>query len=183
MQLTQKERMYLQDAKSQEELCIAKYNHYSSIVQSPQLKQILQWAGQQETHHHQTISDLLQGRTPQMGGSGQTTTVNQIISQFATGASMSAGTRGRTSGGQQTQGQSMMASNTQFTGQGGLSDQQICQDLLSTEKAVSDMYDHAVFEASSLPLRQAFNHIQKEEQEHAFALFKYMEQMGWYQPQ
>ena len=31
MQLTQKEMMYLKDAKSQEELCIAKYTNYSPV--------------------------------------------------------------------------------------------------------------------------------------------------------
>lgn len=180
MQLTQKERMYLQDAKSQEELCIAKYNHYSGVVANQELKQILQWAGQQETHHLQTISDLLQGRTPQMGGQGHSIPVNQIISQTTSGASAN---RSRSPQGRSPQGQTMQASTSQFTGHGVLTDQQICQDLLTMEKAVSDMYDHAVFESTSQPLRQTLNHIQKDEQDHAFALFKFMEQMGWYQPQ
>ncbi|MBS3949247.1 MAG: spore coat protein [Peptococcaceae bacterium] len=209
MQLTQKEQMYLKDAKHHEELCIAKYNHYTQTVSCQQLKQILSWAGQQEANHLNTVSQLLQGQVPEMGGQqggmsggqsgqqgsmGQGGSISQVLNQM--GSQGSKQQSGSTSGSTQQQGGggkgqsysgSMMpsttASQTQFTGQGMLSDQQICNDLLTTEKAVSDMYDHAVFESTDQQLRQALSHIQKEEQGHAFALFQYMQQKGWYQAQ
>lgn len=210
MQLTQKEQMYLKDAKHHEELCIAKYNHYTQAVSCQQLKQVLAWAGQQETNHLNTVNQLLQGQVPQMGGQqgggqggqqgsmGQGGSVSQMLNQMGSQGSKQQGGGSQQQQGRGTQQQggsgkgqsysgSMMpgatASQTQYTGQGMLSDQQICNDLLTTEKAVSDMYDHAVFESTNQQLRQALNHIQKEEQDHAFALFQYMQQKGWYQTQ
>ncbi|MDP3486420.1 MAG: spore coat protein [Bacillota bacterium] len=198
MQLTQKEQMYLKDAKHHEELCIAKYNHYTEAVSCQQLKQVLSWAGQQETNHLNTVNQLLQGQMPQMGAqqsgmSGsqggqqgamrQGGSINQMLNQMGNHSTQQqgSGSRGQSYSGSMMSG--AIASQTQFTGQGMLSDQQMCNDLLTTEKAVSDMYDHAVFESTNQQLRQALNHIQKEEQDHAFALFQYMQQKGWYQAQ
>ena len=215
MQLTQKEQMYLKDAKKHEELCIAKYNHYTQAVSCQQLKQVLSWAGQQEANHLNTVTQLLQGQMPQMGGQqggmsggqggqqgsmGQGGSINQMLSQMGNqaggskqqqqqqqqggstvGTQQQGGNKGQSYSGSMMQGAT--ASQTQFTGQGMLSDEQICNDLLTTEKAISDMYDHAVFESTNQQLRQALNHIQKEEQDHAFALFQYMQQKGWYQAQ
>ncbi|MGE5654155.1 MAG: spore coat protein [Bacillota bacterium] len=196
-QLTQKEQLYLQDAQKHEELCIAKFNHYSQSVSCQQLKQVLQWVGQQETTHLQSVQQMLQGQIPQTGssqgsqqggqvtgqqgtqtqgqsGSGQSPSINQILSQIQSSVS------------QQSSNQQMQAgtaSQTQFTGQGQLSDQQICNDIITTEKAVNDFYGHCITETSNQQLRQVLNHIQKEEQDHAFAVYKYMEQKGWYQAQ
>ncbi len=196
LQLTQKERLYLQDAKHHEELCIAKFNHYSQMVSCQQLKQILQWAGQQETTHLQSIQQLSQGQIPQTGSSqggqqggqmsgqpgsqmqsqsGQTPSVDQILNQIQSSVSQ------QQSHGQQMQG--MSASQTQFTGQGQLTDQQICNDIVTTEKAVNDFYGTFITESSNQQMRQVLNHIQKEEQDHGFAIYKYMEQKGWYQAQ
>lgn len=214
MQLTQKEQLYLKDAKSHEELCIAKYNFYTQSASCQQLKQILSWAGQQENNHLNTINQLLQGQVPQMGGQqsqgqqssmGQGGSVTQMLSQMGGqgvgskqqqgGPQQQTGNQKQQQQQQQQQGgskgqsytgsmlQGATASQTQFTGQGMLSDQQMCTDLLTTEKAISDMYDHAVFESSNQQLRQALSHIQKEEQDHAFAIFQYMQQKGWYQAQ
>lgn len=201
MQLTQKEQMYLKDAKHHEELCIAKYNHYTQAVSCQQLKQILQQAGQQEANHLKTVEQLLQGQTPQMGGQsgGQGGSISQMLNQIGGGQQNQGGLQGQggqqgNQSSQQQQGgkgqsftgsmmQGSIASQTEYTGQGTLSDQQMCTDLLTTEKAVSDMYDHAVFESTNQQLRQILNHIQKEEQDHAFAIFQYMQQKGWYQAQ
>jgi len=214
MQLTQKEQIYLKDAKNHEELCIAKYNSYTQAVSCQQLKQVLAWAGQQENNHLNTINQLLQGQVPQMGNQqggqqggqqsgqsgqkgsmGQGGSITQMLSQMSGQSQQQGGSSQQQGGGSQQQsgnkGQSftgsMMpgatASQTQFTGQGTLNDQQMCTDLLTTEKAVSDMYDHAVFESTNQQLRQVLNHIQKEEQDHAFAIYQYMQQKGWYQAQ
>jgi len=187
-QLTQKEQMYLKDAKKHEDLCVAKYNAYTSAVSCQQLKQILQYAGQQEQNHLQTVTQMMQGQIPQMGaGSGGQGAYGPQMGQQHMGGQGSYQQYGQ-QGGSQGQGQSYtgsttgaQASQSQYTGQGQLSDEQICNDLLTTEKAVSDMYDHAVFESSNQQMRQALNHIQKEEQEHAFAIFQYMQSKGWYQ--
>jgi len=183
LQLTQKERMYLTDAKHHEELCIAKYNHYTEAVSDPELKQIFRRAGQQEANHLHTVQQVLQGRVPDM--SMQTAQPQPTSGGVSTRTTQSGSMTERLSGVSNTarDATSMVASHTQYTGQGGLSEEQICNDLLTTEKAVSDMYDSAVFESSNLQLRQTLNHIQKEEQDHAFAIFQFMQKKGWYQTQ
>ena len=62
-------------------------------------------------------------------------------------------------------------------------DQNLCTDMLMTEKYVSGAYDTAIFEFRDPQIRQVLNHIQKEEQQHGEAIFNYMQTMGMYNPQ
>ncbi|MDD2573267.1 MAG: spore coat protein, partial [Firmicutes bacterium] len=48
---------------------------------------------------------------------------------------------------------------------------------------VSGTYDTAIFEFKDSQVRDVLNHIQKEEQKHGEAIFKYMESKGMYNPQ
>jgi spore coat protein CotF len=57
------------------------------------------------------------------------------------------------------------------------------EDMLMTEKYISGAYDTAVFESSNAQVRQALQHIQKDEQKHGEEIFKYMQQQGMYQTQ
>lgn len=63
---------------------------------------------------------------------------------------------------------------------GNTDDQTLLGDLLSTEKYVSGFYDTAVFEAADSKVRQALQHIQKDEQNHGEKLFNYMNSHGMY---
>ncbi|NLY53092.1 MAG: spore coat protein [Firmicutes bacterium] len=182
MQLTQKERLYLQDAAEHEKLCIAKYNDYSSQVSCPQLASLLQQIAQSEQQHLQTIQQVMQGQMPNLASSG-----SQSMGQGGQSMGMSGG---QGQGGVSMQAGGQMGANkptmsTAGTGQmqQGLSDKEICQDLITTEKAIAGMYNTATFEASNHQLRQVLSHIQQEEQDHAFQIFNYMQQKGWYQPQ
>ena len=56
----------------------------------------------------------------------------------------------------------------------------LCADVLAGEKHVSALYDTCVFEFRQEPVRNALNHIQKEEQEHGKMLYDYMEANGMY---
>jgi spore coat protein CotF len=64
-----------------------------------------------------------------------------------------------------------------------ISDKDICSDLLMTEKYVSGAYNTAIFEFKDTEVRDVLNHIQKEEQKHGEAIFKYMESKGMYNVQ
>jgi len=64
-----------------------------------------------------------------------------------------------------------------------ISDKELCTDMLMTEKHVSSTYNTAIFEFADKRVRDILNHIQKEEQQHGEAIFKYMETKGLYQPQ
>lgn len=72
--------------------------------------------------------------------------------------------------------------NTQATIANQL-DAALCNDMLMTEKYVSDTYNTAIFEFTDTNVRQVLNHIQKEEQQHGEGIFNYMKNNGMYNPQ
>jgi spore coat protein CotF len=156
--LSQKERMLLEDQKKHEEMCIQKYKSYANQTQSPELKQLLNAYAQQEQQHLNTVNQILSGQVPNM---------NQQQ-------------------GQQQQGQQnyqYQQIHTQLAGNPSMNDQNdamICQDLLATEKYVSGTYDTAIFECVDTNVRNALNHIQKEEQQHGEGIFNYMLSNGMY---
>lgn len=156
MQLTlsQKERMLLEDQKSHEQLCIDKYTSYANQAKDPQLKQIFTNHASIEQQHLNSINQLLSGQIPQM---------NQQQNN------------------NQSQQQSM--NSNQNVGISGASDAEMCQDLLMTEKYVSSAYNTTIFECRDTNVRDVLNHIQKEEQQHGEAIFKYMESKGMYNVQ
>ena len=159
MNLTQKETMLLQDHKKSEELCIKKYNSYANQVQDQALKQMFLSYAQQEQQHLNTINQILNGQMPNTNQQGQ----QQQQSTSSTS----------TQSGSQTNIQGTFSSN----------DADLCQDLLSTEKYISATYNSAIFEFRDHNIRQALNHIQKEEQQHGEDIFLYMQNHGMYNVQ
>ena len=83
---------------------------------------------------------------------------------------------------QQNTNSNQTMNNTQTAGV-GLSDKDMCTDLLMTEKYVSGAYDTTIFEFRDTRVRDVLNHIQKEEQKHGEAIFQYMESKGMYNAQ
>lgn len=159
--LNQKERMLLQDQKGHEEICIKKYNDYANKAQDPKLKQIFSSLGQQEQQHLNTINQIMNGQVPNLSLQGQQNQQNQ---QAQTGMNI-----------QNTQG---MQNKTALN-----KDADLCTDMLMTEKYVSGAYDTAIFEFRDANIRQAMNHIQKEEQQHGEQIFNYMQSNGMYNMQ
>src|SRR5690606_6150332 len=84
---------------------------------------------------------------------------------------------------QQMQQQQASSFQGQNQSSGYQADQDLCTDMLMTEKYVSGAYDTAIFEFRDPQVRQVLNHIQKEEQQHGEAIFNYMQSMGMYNPQ
>lgn len=156
IQLSQKERMFLQDLKSHEQLCIQKYNKYSNEAQDPQLKQLFQTHSSHEQQHFNTINQILSGQVPMM---------NQGQQQ---GQQM------------QQQSQGMQAQGSRSFNQ---NDADLAKDMLATEKYISGTYDTSIFEFQDTNVRKALNHIQKEEQQHGEDLFHYMQSHGMYNVQ
>lgn len=156
LQLSAKERMLMQDQKSHEQLCIQKYQNCSNQAQDPQLKQLFNSLAQKEQEHLNSINQILSGQVP---------SVQQTPQQN-----------------QQQAGQQMQQNQMQ----GGMANQNdalLCNDMLATEKYVSNSYDTTIFECTDTNVRQVLNHIQKEEQEHGEQLFNYMQSNGMYNPQ
>jgi spore coat protein CotF len=156
MQLSQKERSFLEDSKNHEQLCIKKYNNYANQAQDQQLKQIFGKLAGKEQEHLNSINQILAGQVP-------------VMNQQAPNQSRQE---------QQTQMQASWQGQTGFVNQ---QDADLCQDMLSAEKYVSQFYDTSIFEFSDPNIRTVLNHIQKEEQQHGEEIFKYMQSKGMYQ--
>lgn len=62
--LTQKERMLLEDQKKHEQVCIQKYQSYAGQTQSTELQQLFQSHASHEQQHLNTINQLLDGQIP-----------------------------------------------------------------------------------------------------------------------
>ena len=151
MILTQKETMLLQDLKTQEQVCIEKYNQYAERANDPKLSQLLRTISSAEQQHLSTLEQMEKGTVPAMGG-GQKQPFQPPASAPASAVSP----------------------------QGKQQDAYLCQDLLATEKHVSSVYNTGNFEFKDTGMRDALNHIQKEEQEHGKKLYDYMSQNGMY---
>lgn len=160
LNLTQKERMLLEDQKIHEEACVKKYTKYAGEAEDAALKQMFLKHAGQEQQHYDTLNQILSGQLPSMSqGQGQQGQQNQ-----------------------QSYSQNTMqtASNSGTYSQ---KDADLCQDLLTTEKYVSSTYNTTIFECIDTNIRQILNHIQKEEQEHGEDISSYMISKGMYNPQ
>lgn len=160
LNLSQKERMILEDQKSHEEACVKKYTKYAGEAQDSALKQMFLTHANTEQEHYNTLNQILSGQLPNMAqGQGQ----------------------------QSQQGQQNVNQNTNQPFAGGYSysekDAELCKDLLMTEKYISGTYDTAIFEFRDTNIRQALNHIQKEEQHHGEDILNYMQSKGMYKVQ
>ncbi len=157
--LTSKETSLLKDQQKHEKVCIQKYQTYASQAQDPQLKQLLTSYAEQEQQHLNTVTQMLNGQVPIM-----TSQSSQPSQQSAMQSSTASNT----------------ASSATSSANSSQSDSALCSDMLMTEKFVSGAYDTAIFEFKDTAMRQALNHIQKEEQEHGNGLFQYMQSKGMY---
>lgn len=171
--LSTKERFLLEDQKSHEQICIQKYSNYANQTSDSQLKNIFNSNKQKEQEHLNTINQLLSGQIPSM--SNQQSEANSNLQMHSSQQQMQ-------SNQQQLQTSSSFMPKSSYTNYQN-SDKDLCTDLLMTEKYVSNAYDTAIFEFSNAQVRDVLNHIQKEEQQHGEAIFKYMESKGMYSPQ
>ena len=71
MQLTQKETELLKDLKSQEKLCVEKYNNHSTAAIDPQLKNLFSQIAKIEQQHYDTIVKIENGEAPTLSGGSQ----------------------------------------------------------------------------------------------------------------
>ncbi|MBQ8719603.1 MAG: spore coat protein [Clostridia bacterium] len=150
MTLTQKETALLNDLKSQEQLCIEKYDKYANDACDQTLKGIFSSIKSTEQSHLDTINKILGGEEVKMPTAP--TAVSQKLD--ITPSSCSADAKCK--------------------------DGFMCKDALAMEKHVSSLYDVSIFEFSSPVLRDTLNHIQKEEQNHGEQLYEYLSKNNMY---
>lgn len=175
--LTQKEKMLLNDQKTHEQVCIAKYQDYANRSQDAQLNQLFNSLGQQEKEHLNSINQILSGQIPNTNQGQSQQSAMQGQAQSSSGSQNMAGSAsGSTSASSNTSGSSSASS----AGSSSQHDASLCNDMLMTEKYVSGAYDTAIFEFTDSNIRQVLNHIQKEEQQHGEKIFNYMQQNNMY---
>ncbi|MBR5140461.1 MAG: ferritin-like domain-containing protein [Clostridia bacterium] len=145
MTLTQKETTLLSDLKSQEQLCIEKYNQYSQQAHDPELKKLFSTLSENERKHLDTINQILNGTEVSMPAQSPSAVQAKL--------------------------QCKMSSCNEDEKK---NDAYLCKDALSMEKHVSGVYNMGVFEFSSPVLRDTLAHIQKEEQNHGEQLYNYL---------
>ena len=185
LNLNAKERMLLQDEKSHEELCIAKYQDYSNKACDPQLKNLFAQLSQKEQQHLNSINQMLAGTVPNVNASqscGQQQGSQQQSNQnMQPQAGQNMQQQQNIQNQQCIQQQNSMSNTNAQEIQSNINhDKMLCQDSLSTEKYVSSTYNTAIFEFRDTNARQVLNHIQKEEQEHGEQIYNYMNQHGMY---
>lgn len=147
----QKEMGLLQDLKKAEQLCIEKYTQYADKACSTELKKLFNEIKTKEQQHLQTIEQIINGTVPAMNaGQGNSTQPCTAPVNYT---------------------------NDQ---QGYQNDSYLCSDALATEKHVSSDYNISIFEFKDPAVRNALNHIQKEEQEHGEIIYNYMASNGMY---
>lgn len=183
LNLTQKERMLLDDQKSHEELCIKKYNDYASKAQSQELKQLFGNFATKEAEHLNSLNQILQGQVPQMNQQQGQQNQQQCQPNQQQAQQMQQQIQQQIQQAQQNQ-QKQCQQNQQSMNQKGSfinsADKDLCSDMLMVEKYVSGAYDTAIFEMTDKNVRQVLNHIQKEEQEHGEGIYNYMKNNGMY---
>ncbi len=154
-QLSQKERMLLEDLKKEEDLCVVKYQNFAQQAQDSQLSQLFNKLAGEEQKHYDTVNQLLQSGGSQSGKQQPSGKPGQTTAQINLGQTSSSGG----------------------------SDKYLLQDMLSTEKYVSSAYNTSVFESAQPNVRQALQQIQQDEQNHGEQLYQYMSSHGMYQTQ
>ncbi len=150
MTLTQKESSLLSDLKSQEQLCIEKYEKYANDAHDPCLKSLFTNIKSTEESHLSTISRIMSGE------------------EVSTGAAPSAASS------------ALKCEMSSCSIEEKKRDAFLCKDALAMEKHVSSLYDTTIFEFTSPTLRDTLNHIQKEEQNHGEQLYEYMSKNSMY---
>ena len=145
MVLNQKETTLLSDLKSQEQLCIEKYNKYSEIANDPELKNLFSFLAQNEQKHLDTVTQILGGAEVKMPAESPSATLAKLECKMSS-----------------------------CTEEQKKNDAYLCKDALAMEKHVSSVYDTSIFEFTSPVLRDTLAHIQKEEQNHGEKLYNYL---------
>ncbi len=159
--LTEKEMNLLKDLKNEEQVCVEKYNKYSTAASSTKLKSLFQQISQTEQHHLNTINQILNGCVPESNSNSSGSNSNNASSNSRSQ-------------------NSAQATNLYENTLDKQNDTYLCTDALSTEKYVSSAYNTSIFEFAENNIRDVLAEIQQQEQNHGKLIYDYMAQNGMY---
>lgn len=143
MKLTQKETQLVTELKTQEQLCVQKYEFYASQANDPALKDLFKTISEHEQMHSDMLDSLLQGTVPTVKVKGP----------------MAEGYSPKESRGINAEGKAF--------------DKFLCTDIIATEKYVATAYNDDLFYFASTDVRNVLNAIMTDEQNHAEMIWKY----------
>lgn len=145
MVLTQKETAAIEDLKTQEQSCIAKYSKYSQEAKDPVLRDLFSQIEKDERKHHDSLDQILNGKVPSVDCNDSR---GQAYNPTATYDSL-------------------------INSEDKKHDCFLATDCIGTEKLVSGEYNTDVFVFGDPGIRKLLADIQIEEQNHAEMLWKY----------
>lgn len=143
--LTEAETKSVKDLRTQEEMCIKKYDKYSNEAKDPELKNLFTTLKGKEQEHYNTLSQVLDGDISACNCNDAAGSKYEPTATYKSNAN---------------------ASDKD-------SDCYLATDCIATEKLVSSEYNTDVFTSGKPELRKLFADIQIEEQNHAEMLYKY----------
>ena len=131
------------ELKTQEELCVQKYDFYASQAKDPELKKLFKKILKHEQDHYNMLNDLTNGTGPTI--------------KNKTPLAVKYEPKATHPGNQQCK---------DF-------DKFLCTDIIATEKYVATAYNDDLFYFASTDVRNVLNAIMTDEQNHAEMIWKY----------
>ncbi len=144
MKLTQQEKMFLTNLKTQEQLCVDKYKYYSAQAKDGELKSLFKLIQKHEQTHFNALDELLTNKIPKDAASSSGS------NDYDPKATYNAA-------------DTLNKKHDQF----------LCSDSITTEKYVAGAYNDDLFHFNSSEVRQVLGEIQIDEQRHAELINKY----------
>lgn len=143
MKLNQKEVQLVNELKTQEQLCIQKYDFYAAQAKDPELKSLFKKLSKYEQNHFDMLDELSKGTVPSI--------------KTKTPLAVKYEPKGTHPGDQ---------ASKDF-------DKFLCTDIITTEKYVATAYNDDLFYFASTDVRNVLNAIMTDEQNHAEMIWKY----------
>lgn len=145
MNLSEKETTTINDLKTQEKSCIAKYTKYSREAKDPVLRDLFSDIAKEEQTHYDSLDQVLNGTVPSCDCN------DRKGMEYSPQATYTSGDK---------------SEDKQH-------DCFLATDCIGTEKLVSGEYNSDVFNFGNSKIRKLLADIQIEEQNHAEMLWKY----------
>lgn len=145
MIITEKQKDFIKDLQSQEQLCIDKYKHYRAMARDEELQNLFGTIMANEQEHFDCLSQVLNGQCP------DPETKDKAGMQY----------------------DPVISYTGNFNQEDKEFDQFLCTDCIATEKYVSTVYNDDLFQFEDPCVRRLLNKIQTEEQNHAEMIYKY----------
>ena len=145
MVLTQKETAAIEDLKTQEQSCIAKYSKYSQEAKDPVLRDLFSQIEKDERKHHDSLDQVLNGKVPSVDCNDSRGLAYNPTATY----------------------------DSLINSEDKKHDCFLATDCIGTEKLVSGEYNTDVFVFGDPGIRKLLADIQIEEQNHAEMLWKY----------